>query len=288
MGILLQAAVNGLLLGGVYGLVSVGLTLIFGVMRIVNFAHGEFLMLGMYAAYWLGVLFGVHAYLALVPVGVLLFGAGVLIQWLLIRRVLGQADEAEILLTVGLAAFFQGIALFVWGADYRTIPTPLATASVAVGPVYFSVARLIAFFVALLLAGGLFLLLGRTDLGKAMRAAAENREVALLLGIDTGRIYLVAFGIGTGLVGIAGGLMTPVLPTFPTVGTLFTLTAFVVVVLGGMGDVGGAMLGGAIIGITEALIATYVALDLAPLATFLIFIAILVVRPQGLFGKGRL
>ncbi len=288
MGILLQAAVNGLLLGGVYGLVSVGLTLIFGVMRIVNFAHGEFLMLGMYAAYWLGVLFGVHAYLALVPVGVLLFGAGVLIQWLLIRRVLGQADEAEILLTVGLAAFFQGVALFVWGADYRTIPTPLATASVAVGPVYFSVARLIAFFVALLLAGGLFLLLARTDLGKAMRAAAENREVALLLGIDTGRIYLVAFGIGTGLVGIAGGLMTPVLPTFPTVGTLFTLTAFVVVVLGGMGDVGGAMLGGAIIGITEALIATYVALDLAPLATFLIFIAILVVRPQGLFGKGRL
>ncbi len=288
MGIFLQAAVNGLLLGGVYGLVSVGLTLIFGVMRIVNFAHGEFLMLGMYAAYWLGLLFGLHAYLALVPVGVLLFGAGVLIQWLLIRRVLGQADETQILLTVGLSAFFQGVALFVWGADYRTIPTPLATASVAVGPVYFSVPRLIAFFVALLLAGGLFLLLGRTDLGKAMRAAAENREVALLLGIDTGRIYLVAFGIGTGLVGIGGGLMAPVLPTFPTVGTLFTLTAFVVVVLGGMGDVGGAMLGGAIIGITEALIAIYVALDLAPLATFLIFIAILVVRPQGLFGKGRL
>ncbi len=288
MAILLQAAVNGLLLGGVYGLVSVGLTLIFGVMRIVNFAHGEFLMLGMYASYSTVVLLGWHPYAALVPAGLLLFATGLLVERVLIKRVLGQADEAQILLTVGLSAFVQGAALFLWGADYRSIRTPLASASVVLGPVYFSVPRLIAFAVALVLATGLFLLLRHTDLGKAMRAAAENREVAQLLGIDPTRIYLMAFAFGTGLVGVAGGLMTPVLATFPTVGTLFVLTAFVVVVLGGMGDVVGAMIGGIIIGVTEALVATYVALDLAPLATFLIFLAILLFRPQGLFGLGRL
>ncbi len=287
MAIFLQAATNGLLLGGVYGLVSAGLTLIFGVMRIVNFAHGEFLMLGMFATYWLGRASGLHPYVLLVPVGVLMFGVGLLVQRALIDRVLGRTDEAQILLTVGLSAFLQGAALFVWGADYRTIPTPLASASVAVGPVYLSVARLVAFGVAVVLAAGLYVLLVRTDLGRAMRAAAENREVALLLGIDTGRIYRLAFGIGTGLVGVAGALMAPVLATFPTVGTLFALTAFVVVVLGGMGDIVGAMIGGMIIGVTEALIATYVALDLAPLATFLIFLLILLVRPQGLLGKGR-
>lgn len=288
MAILLQAAANGLLLGGVYGLVSVGLTLVFGVMRIVNFAHGEFLMLGMFATYWLARASGLHPYLVLVPVGLLMFGAGLLVQRALVGRVLGRTDEAQILLTVGLSAFLQGAALFAWGADYRTIPSPLQSASLALGPVYLSVPRLVAFGVALLLAAGLYVLLARTDLGKAMRAAAENREVALLLGIDTGGIYLLAFGIGTGLVGITGALMTPVLPAFPTVGTLFSLTAFVVVVLGGMGDIVGAIAGGAIIGVTEALIATYVALDLAPLATFLIFLLILLVRPQGLFGKGRL
>lgn len=288
MAIVLQAAVNGLLLGGVYGLVSVGLTLIFGVMRVVNFAHGEFLMLGMYAAYWLVVLTGVHPYVALLPVGVLLFAAGVLIQWGLIQRVLGQADETQILLTVGLSAILQGVVLFVWGADYRSIRSPLASASIALGPAFLSVPRLIAFGVALILGGGLYLLLRSTDLGKAMRAAAENREVAMLLGINPLRIYLIAFGIGIGLVGIAGALMIPVLPTFPTVGTLFSLIAFVVVVLGGMGDVVGAMIGGMIIGITEALVATYVALDLVPVATFLIFITILLKRPQGMFGTGRL
>jgi len=288
MAIVLQAAFNGLLLGGVYGLVSVGLTLIFGVMRVVNFAHGEFLMLGMYAAYWLVVLTGVHPYIALLPVGLLLFAAGVLIQWGLIQRVLGQADETQILLTVGLSAVLQGVVLFVWGADYRSIRSPLASASIALGPAFLSVPRLIAFGVALMLGGGLYLLLRSTDLGKAMRAAAENREVAMLLGINPLRIYLVAFGIGIGLVGIAGALMIPVLPTFPTVGTLFSLIAFVVVVLGGMGDVVGAMIGGMIIGITEALVATYVALDLVPVATFLIFITILLKRPQGLFGTGRL
>ena len=288
MEIFLQAAANGLLLGGVYGLVSAGLTLIFGVMRIVNFAHGEFLMLGMFAAWWLVHLAGIHPYLALLPVGVAMFGAGWFAQRVLIERVLGRTDEAQILLTVGLSAFLQGGALFAWGADYRTIATPLTSASVAVGAVYLSTPRLVAFGVALLLAGGLYLLLGRTDIGRAMRAAAENREIALLLGIDTRRIYLLAFALGTGLVGVAGGLMAPVLATFPTVGTLFALTAFVVVVLGGMGDVVGAMLGGMIIGVTEALIGTYVALDLAPLATFLIFVMILLVRPQGLFGRGRL
>ena len=288
MAIFLQAVTNGVLLGGVYGLVSVGLTLIFGVMRIVNFAHGEFLMLGMFAAYWLVRVSSLHPYLTLLPVGLLMFATGVLTHRMLIDRVRGRTDEAQILLTVGLSAFLQGSALFGWGADYRTISTPLASASMALGPVFLSPPRLIAFGVALLLAGSLFMLLGRTDLGKAMRAAAENPEVALLLGVDTGRIYLVAFGMGTALVGIAGALMTPVLPTFPTVGTLFTLTAFVVVVLGGMGNVAGAMIGGLIIGVTEALVATYVALDLAPLATFLIFILILLVRPQGLFGKGRL
>ncbi len=288
MAIVFQAAVNGLLLGGVYGLVSVGLTLIFGVMRVVNFAHGEFLMLGMYAAYWLVVLTGVHPYVALLPVGLLLFAAGVLIQWGLIQRVLGQTDETQILLTVGLSAVLQGVVLFVWGADYRSIRSPLASASIALGPVFLSVPRLIAFGVALMLGGGLYLLLRSTDLGKAMRAAAENREVAMLLGINPLQIYLIAFGIGIGLVGIAGALMIPVLPTFPTVGTLFSLIAFVVVVLGGMGDVVGAMVGGMIIGITEALVATYVALDLVPVATSLIFITILLKRPQGLFGTGRL
>src|SRR5574340_288967 len=180
MEIFLQAAANGLLLGGVYGLVSAGLTLIFGVMRIVNFAHGDFLMLGMYATYWLATLSGVHPYGALVPVALLMFALGVAVQRAMIQRVLGEADEPQILLTVGLSAFLQGVALLAWGADYRTIKTPLASASIALGQVYVATPRLIAFGVAVLLASALFVLLRATDLGKAMRAAAENREIALL------------------------------------------------------------------------------------------------------------
>lgn len=284
----LQSLVNGLLIGGVYALVAVGLTLIFGVMKIVNFAQGEFLMLGMYFTFWVSGLSKLNPYLVsflLIPVFFLL---GWLVYSVLIRRVVDKGDVSQILLTLGLSVFLQSVALLLWGSDFRSLASPLKTAGLRLGPVVMSLPQVIALVVALVLVLGLMLFLSRTDLGKAMRATAENREIVLTLGINPEKTYILAFGLGITFAGVAGLLLSPFFYIFPTVGSYFNLTAFIIVVLGGMGSVVGALLGGLLIGIAESVTGTFISVNLSQLASFVVFLLVLFLRPSGLFGGGEL
>jgi len=285
LNIFLQTSINGLMIGGVYALVAVGLTLIYGVMRIVNFAQGEFVMLGMYASWMLATFLKIGPYPGLFLVGLFMLGIGWLIFKTLINRVVGKPDEVAILLTLGLSTFLQNAILMIFGADYLTVQTTIKDAAFNMAGLSVPYARVIAFLVALLFVGLLSYLLAKTDLGRAMRASAESRDIAILLGINPKFIFTVAFGIGICMAGVAGVLLTPMFYVYPGIGTLFNTTAFVVVVLGGMGSVPGAFLGGLIIGILESLTGTYVSLDLAPIGTFMIFLIVLFLRPSGLFGR---
>lgn len=281
--VLAQVAVSGLLLGGVYALISIGLTLIFGVMRVVNFAHGEFLMIAMYATFWLFHLYGMDPYVSIVLVAALLFLVGILTQMSIVRPILRGSPAMQIFATVGLSIVLQNAALVFWKADYRSVDTPYARAVLSVGPLQVGVSRLTAFLVALAITVALFYFLKRTYLGKAIRCVAQDRTAALLMGINISRINMITFGIGAALVGVAGAILMPIYPAFPTVGTYFVLIAFVVVVLGGMGNVTGAFLGGLIIGLVEAFSGFYVP-ALKEAVYFVVFIMVLLIRPTGLFG----
>ena len=286
-GLLLQAVVSGLLLGGVYGLVASGLTLIFGVLGIVNFAHGAVMMLAMYASYWLFAWAGVDPYVSVAITAPLFFAIGVVIQKSIIEPNRRAAEHNQLLLTLGLALFVENLALVLWQGDFRTVKSSLSGASFMLGGALIEVPRLIACGGAALVALGLFAFLRATDVGKAIRALAEEPEGALLMGIDVSRIRAVAFGIGTACVAVAGALVTPFFYVAPDVGESFNLMAFVVVVLGGMGNFLGALAGGFIVGLAESLGAALLPGSLKQLVVFAIFAAVLLLRPQGLFGGGR-
>ena len=286
-GLFQQAVVSGLLLGGVYGLVASGLTLIFGVLRIVNFAHGALMMLAMYTSYWLFAWGGVDPYLSVVLTAPLFFVLGVVIQKLIIEPNREAAEHNQLLLTLGLALFLENLALVLWQGDFRTVKSAVSGASFALGEALVDVSRLIACGGAVLVALGLFVFLRTTDIGKAIRALAEEPEGALLMGINVRRIRAVAFGIGTGCVAVAGSLVTPFFYVAPDVGESFNLMAFVVVVLGGMGNFVGALLGGFIVGLAESLGAAFLPGSLKQLVVFAIFAAVLLLRPAGLFGGRR-
>lgn len=286
-GLLLQAVISGLLLGGVYGLVASGLTLIFGVLRIINFAHGALMMLGMYASFWLFTLAGIDPYLSIVVTGPLFFLLGMVIQRVVIEPNRRAAEHNQLLLTLGLALFFENLALVLWQGDFRTLRVPYVNVAFLLGDAIVELPRLIACAGAVVMALALFAFLRLTDVGKAIRALAEEPEGAMLMGINVGRIRAVAFGIGAGCVAVAGSLVTPFFYVAPDVGESFNIMAFVVVVLGGMGNFLGALLGGFIVGLAEALGATLLPGSLKQLVVFLIFVLVLLFRPAGLFGGGR-
>lgn len=282
--ILLQLIVNGLLLGGIYALISIGLTLIFGVMRVVNFAHGEFLMLSMYVTYFCYALFGLNPYFSLLISVPLMFLVGMAIDQIIIRPLRDAPSYMQIFATVGLSIVLLNLALFLFSGDYQSINMPFAKETLAMGSISMTYAKLIIFFSAILVSAVLFLLLKYTYIGKQIRAIAQDRMAARLMGINLNRIYMLTFGIGTALVAIAGGLILPVYYVFPSVGVYFVLTAFVVVVLGGMGNMAGALLGGFIIGVTDSLSGYYIDPSLKEVVYFLIFIIVLLIRPSGLMG----
>lgn len=280
-----QSIINGLMIGGIYALVAVGLTLIFGVMGIVNFAQGEFLMVGMFATFllnqWLHL--GIYPLLFIVTPICFLIGFGIFRG--LINRVIGKPDIYQILLTLGLSIFLTNGAIMIWGPDYHSIPNTVKQMAFRFGPFAIPTARVIAFVVAAVMVWLLNVVINKTEMGRAMRATAESREIATLLGINPRRTFAIAFSIGIALAGAAGVLISPLFYVYPQVGSLFTNTAFVVVVLGGMGDVVGAMIGGLLIGIVEALSGTFLSLDLAQLGVYVIFVLVLFLRPNGLFGR---
>jgi branched-chain amino acid transport system permease protein len=280
----LQATIGGLLAGGVLALIAVGLNLIFGVLDIVNFAHGEFLMLGMYASFGLFLLAGVDPYLSVLLVIPVFFGVGVAVEKLLIHRILAAKPNIQILLTLGLSLFLQNAMLAAAGPDYRVAEVPYGRATLVIGDVVVNLPKAYAFVGATLLTVGLWLFLRHARLGKAIRAASQDREAALLIGVRVRRVFAVAFGIGIACVAAAGALMTPFYYISPDVGLVFVLTAFVVVVLGGMGSFGGALVGGLLVGLLEAWGALYLPGSLAQVPIFLFFVAVLLFRPTGLFG----
>jgi branched-chain amino acid transport system permease protein len=278
-------AINGILLGGVYALISIGLTLIFGVMNIINFAHGEFLMLSMYITFWLFHLYGVDPYLSILLIMPVFFLLGILVQRVIIQPILNAPHIAQIFATVGLSIVMQNAALLAWKADYRSIRVAYGISNIKTGGLIISFPRLVTFAIAIAIVIGLFIFLKETLIGRAIRATAQNVRAALLMGINTNRIYFLAFALGTVCVGIAGGLLAPLYPTYPTVGAYFVLIAFVIVVLGGMGSMVGALLGGLLIGVVEVFSGFYVAPALKELFCFIVFIMILIFRPSGLMGK---
>jgi branched-chain amino acid transport system permease protein len=283
-----QAIVSGLLIGGVFALIALGLTLIFGVMKIINFAHGDFLMLGMYFSFFLSVMAGMNPYISALLSLPLFFALGWVIQARLIRPVLDAPENIQILATVGISLVLQNAALFMFSPDFQSLRLSFGAQTFSVAGVAVSYVRLIACVVSLSTAAGVFLFLSRTDTGKALRACAEQQTGAMVVGIDVGRMYKIAFGLGTACVALAGVLMTPFFYIAPQVGLPFTLIAFVTVVLGGLGSVPGALVGGLIIGVVESLGEILLpSPSMKQMATFSVFLLILLVRPQGLLG-GRM
>ena len=280
---LLSVLLAGLLLGGIYSLVAIGLNLIFGVIRVVNFAQGEFVMLGMYATFMAYNFLDIDPYLAIPIVFPAMFVFGVLVQRFILQR-LQNEPMMQIFATFGLLMLLQNLVLAATGGAAYSIRTPLSSMAVAVGPVQVSVPRVIA--LAAVTAVAVFLQWGlrHTMTGKAVRAVAQDRRAARLMGIDVERTYMLTFGVGAGLAGMAGALLTPIFTLSPQIGGNFILAAFAVVVLGGLGSVPGAYIGGFLIGITEALAGFYLDPSLKQAAWFAIFILMLVVRPTGLFG----
>jgi len=279
-----QAVVNGLLIGGIYALVSIGVTLIFGVVKIVNFAQGEFVMLGMYISFFLATRYGIDPLLSLAVSMPALFIVGWLLQRFLIRRVLSLGDMPQIFLTFALSLLLVNVALLLFTANYRTVETAYTEMTIHLGPLYIAVAKLIAFAVAMLLSGMLWVFLHTTDLGKAMRAAAQNREVAMLMGINPDRVFCVAVGVALALAGAAGSLLMPFYPAYPLVGQVFVLMAFVAVVLGTLGNVTGALIASLMMGVAESLGIQFVGADSGLIVVFAMLLITLAVRPSGLFG----
>lgn len=280
-----QLLVSGLLIGSVYALISIGLSLTFGVMRLVNFMHGDFLMLSMYLTYWAFTWFRIPPYASLGVVVPLLTIVGAVVYYAIIRFAIRKSHETSILVTIGLSVVSQNLALVWWAADYRSVHTELTSAVAQIGTLRISQPMLIAFLVTIAASVCLYLFLQYTYLGKAIRAASADPFAARLMGIRPQRIFSVSFGIGVALVGIAGVLLSPVYAVYPTVGEQFSLIAFVVVVLGGLGSLKGAFLGGLLIGVVETFSSYYIAPSMKQLVYLFLFIAILIAKPGGLFGN---
>ena len=283
----LQAVVNGLLIGGIYALVSIGVTLIFGVVKIVNFAQGEFVMIGMYISYYLSTQFGIDPVVSVLISMPILFVAGVLIQHFLIRRVLGLNDLPQIFLTFALSLLITNLSLMFFTANYRTIHTWYSDEALHLGGIYIPYAKLVSFVLAMVLSGALWLFLRSTDLGKAMRAASQNRDVAQLMGINPNRVFAVALGIALALAGAAGSLLMPFYPAYPMVGQVFVLMAFVAVVLGTLGNVLGALVASLLMGVAESLGIQFVGADSGLIVVFVLLLVTLALKPSGLAGGWR-
>ncbi|MEP3436148.1 MAG: branched-chain amino acid ABC transporter permease [Hoeflea sp.] len=282
--IIIPSVLNGLTTGGLYALVALGLTLIYGVLHIINFAHGALLMLGLYAVYFLNAQFGIDPYVALLIVPPGMFALGYGLQRGIIGRASHGRDENILLVTLGLAIIIENLALFFFRSDTRTVDTSYSFDVVEIFGAFLPYPKVVAFVGALVTAALLWLLMSHTDLGRAIRALAKERKGAQLVGINADHVFAMSFGLGVACLGVAACLLLPSYYVNPQVGGGFVLIAFTIVVLGGMGSFVGALIGGLIIGVIEALGGLFLGESLGQIGIFLIFILVLIFRPTGLFG----
>jgi len=286
--VFLQSLLSGVLVGGVYALIGIGLTIIFGVMRIINFAHGDLLMVGMYLTYFIFTLLGIDPFLSIAISIPLMFLLGAFLQKVFINRVLDALPQNQILLTIGLGLVMSNTAMMLFTSDYRILTTSYSSSSVSLAGISISMPLLVSFLITAAITAFLYWFLLKTDTGQAIRATAQDRDAAQLMGINVRRMSVLATGMGAALAGTAGALISPTYYIFPQVGSAFTLKAFVIVVLGGMGSIVGATLGGIVVGVSESLSAAYISSGLKELFVFVIFLLVLLFRPAGLLGKSRM
>ena len=282
--VLFPSVLNGLTTGAVYALIALGLTLIYGVLHIVNFAHGASLMVALYGVYLLKVHAGIDPYLALPIMVPAMFALGYLLQRGVINRASHGKDENILLVTLGVSIVMENLALMAFKSDTRTIDTAYTLTTVAIGPAMIALPKLIAFAGAAATSAVLLWIVARTDLGRAIRAVAKEKQGARLMGIDVEHVYAMSFGIGLACLGAAACFLLPAYYVNPQVGGGFVLVAFTIVVLGGMGSFAGALVGGLLIGVVESLGGLMLGESLGQIGIFAIFIAVLLFRPQGLFG----
>ena len=282
--ILFPSLLNGLTTGAVYALIALGLTLIYGVLHIINFAHGAALMVALYAVYLLKTHLGIDPYLALPIVVPGMFVFGYALQRLVIERASHGRDENILLVTLGISIVLENLALMAFKSDTRSIETAYTLSTVQIGPAFIALPKLVAFGGALITSALLLWVVNRTDLGRAIRAVAKEKQGAKLMGISVEHVYAMSFGIGLACLGAAACFLLPAYYVNPQVGSGFVLVAFTIVVLGGMGSFGGALVGGLLIGVVESLGGLYLGESLGQIGIFVIFIAVLLFRPTGLFG----
>lgn len=285
--ILFQAVVSGLANGAVYALVAVGLTLVFGVMRVVNFAHGEFLMIAMYAGYFAWWAGGIDPVVVVPAVALLLTVVGALLYQALVRPLMRAPEINQMAVTLGLSLLLQNLALMAFAGDNRLITLPRSTQGIAIGPAYIQLPLLIAAVASFVMLALFYVLIYRSSIGLSMRAASQSREGAELSGIPIGRIYLTAVALGIGALGVAGPLLASMLYVNPHIGELFTLKAFVIVIVGGMGSFGGALLGALLISLAESVAGIWLPGAMASAIPFAILILVMLVRPEGIFTNTR-
>ncbi len=281
----LEVIVQGVLNGLVYGLMALGLSVIFGVVRVVNFAHGEFTVAAMYAAFLLFTWFGVDPLVAMVPIALAFFAIGYGLQVTLVHRFVGRAEHEQFILLVGLAIIIVNGTLLIFGADARPIRLSYGFDSFLVGPIIVDKVRLYAASAALAVAAALFLFFRFTRTGTAIRACADNLVGAAVVGLDVRRLYALTFGLGLACVGAAGALMETIADAKPELGPVYTLIAFIIVIVGGLGSMAGALIGGVLIGVSEALAGLFLAPSMKSMVSFALLILVLVLRPQGIMGR---
>lgn len=283
-----QSLISGILVGGVYALIGIGLTIIFGVMRIINFAHGDIMMIGMYLTFNLFTLAGVDPFLSLAVCIPVMFLFGGLLQKVFINRILTALPQNQILLTIGLGLVMSNTMMLIYTSDYKILTTDYSSSSFSLLGISVSQPLAISFIITAIITAILYWFLMETDMGQAIRATAQDRQAAQLMGINVKRMSIIAFGLGSALAGTAGALISPTYYIFPQIGSTFTLKAFVITVLGGMGSVIGATLGGILIGIAESLGAVYISSGWKEVLVYVIFLLVLLFKPSGLLGKSRM
>ena len=285
MDVFLQTLVAGVLIGGIYGLIGIGMTLIMGVMGIINLAHGQLMMVAMYITFALHAYLKIDPYLSLLVAMPALFLLGIFLQKLLLNPLMevdAVLPENQVLMTVGMGMVLAEIARFIFSSDYKSVVTSYTGSAFFLGNISFSVPMTIAFGFAVLLTIALFWFLLKTDLGRSIRATAQDKEAAILMGVNSGRITVITFGIGSALVAAAGSLLMPIFYLFPDIGGPFTLKAFVITILGGMGSTVGAIFGGVTLGIAESLGATYIGMGYREMVGYVIFLLVLIFLAGGL------